>query len=115
VEISEDTSRGDVAADLRSGSDPAAWRDADGDLDGFEIDAGHAVGFNRREERKPSMDAESMEGLMSAATVPYFLPEGMEMGLRAPQVAYAGWLMVTVALAMTAGMVMLRGWKRRFV
>jgi hypothetical protein len=61
----------------------------------------------------PAMNAESMETLVGAASVPYYLPEGMEAGFRTPVVAYARWVAVTVILAMVAAILMLRGWKRR--
>lgn len=65
--------------------------------------------------KAPVMDAESMESLVGAAAVASFLPEGWSPGLVSPRVAYTEWMAGTIGLVMLAGIVILRGWKRRTV
>jgi hypothetical protein len=65
--------------------------------------------------KAPVMDAESMESLVGAAAVASFLPEGWSPGFVGPRIVYAEWMAATIGLAMVAGILILRGWKRRVV
>ena len=67
------------------------------------------------QDKTPVMNSETTESLIGAAAVTSYLPEGMEYGLNTPQVAYTGWMAITLMLVMTAGVVMMRGWRRSWL
>ena len=77
----------------------------------------YAFGITRYEtffqDQPPVMDADTMESLMNSAGVAYFLPEGIQAGRHAPYLAYAGMDGGDSDAGEAAGIVMLRGCRRR--